>query len=115
MQWWVSVSFGLLIIAHIAADKLNLFLLLITLALYIAFSTMVRGIAYYNFEVAHNYKEDLRALIKAGVEVTQVTQGTRFWLTPAGGNVPFMAIAAYGSFFSVMSYLVYSFWRTRRS
>ena len=112
IQWWASISFGLLIVAHVAADKLNLFLLIVTIALYTSFSIMANNIVTLNFEVAYQYKVDLRALVEAGVEVTR---GSRFWIKPGGGGGIFLEAAVSGTFISVISYLVYNFWKSKRN
>ena len=112
IQWWASVSFGLLIVPHVAADKLNFFLLFVVITLYTVFSLMVHDIVTYNFDVAHQYKSDLRVLVEAGAELTQ---GSKFWISPRVSSGIFMGFATTGTFICVISYLVYNFWKSMRN
>ena len=44
LQWWASVSFALVALAHFGRNSLNLFLVSIVLLLYVAFSLFAYGI-----------------------------------------------------------------------
>lgn len=114
VQWWASVSFGLIMIAYFAADKLSSFLLVIVLGLYVIYSGWVYMLLVYNVDVAYGLFEDLNSLSSAGALKSQgakvalenpfVTYGT--WLG---------MIALPATFFSCIGYLLYAHFRSRKS
>ena len=64
-QWWASISFGVLIIAHMAANKLNLLLVAIILGLYAAFTFYMGNILQIHLGEMAAIFQDIESLIKA--------------------------------------------------
>ena len=114
VQWWASVSFGLIMIAYFAADKLSALLLGTVIGLYLIYSGWIYMLLIYNIEIAFGLLTDLRSLSDAGEIKTQgarvaienpfVIYGT--WL----GNV-----ALPSTFFACIGYLVYAYSHARKS
>lgn len=114
VQWWASVSFGLIMIAYFAADKLRAFLLVVILVLYLVYSGWVFMLLVYNVDVAYGLFEDLASLkalglleskgAKAALENPYVGYGT---------NLGMIALPA--TFFACVGYLVYAYLHARQS
>jgi hypothetical protein len=114
VQWWASVSFGLIMIAYFAAEKLSALLLGTVLALYFIYSGWVYMLLVYNIDIANGLMADLDSLSSVGDLKTQgaknalenpfVVYGT--WL----GNV-----ALPSTFFACIGYLLYAYSRARKS
>ena len=114
VQWWASVSFGLIMIAYFAADKLSALLLGTVLGLYLVYSSWVYMLLVYNIDIAFGLLSDLNSLSSAGELKTQgarvamenpfVKYGT--WL----GNV-----ALPSTFFACIGYLLYAYAHARKS
>ena len=114
VQWWASVSFGLIMIAYFAADKLSALLLGTVIGLYLIYSGWIYMLLIYNIEIAFGLLTDLRSLSDAGEIKTQgarvaienpfVIYGT--WL----GNV-----ALPSTFFACIGYLIYAYSHARKS
>lgn len=66
VQWWASVSFGLIMIAYFAADKLRALLLGTVLGLYLIYSGWVYMLLVYNIDIATGLLLDLNSLSSAG-------------------------------------------------
>ncbi len=56
-QWWASVSIGVLIMAHLATSRLNLFLVILSLALYLAHCQRTGG---HHARQVHLVRDNLR-------------------------------------------------------
>ena len=114
LQWWVSVSFALLAISHFAADKLNVVLLAAVLVLYIAFTLWMRSLLDYNSEIMAAFRIDLGEMNAAGDALSK--GGNAFVVGYVGLERFFPAanIAKYGTFASVIIYLIYSWIQNRK-
>lgn len=114
VQWWASVSFGLIMIAYFAAEKLSALLLGTVLGLYFIYSGWVYMLLVYNVEIAQGLLTDLNAMSTAGELTSQgarvaienpfVIYGT--WL----GNV-----ALPSTFIACIAYLLYAYKHARKS
>jgi len=114
VQWWASVSFGVIMIAYFAADRLKAFLLITVLVLYLLYSAWVYLLLVYNVDVAYGFFEDLDALRRTGalqshgaraaLENPFVTYGTRLGM-----------IALPGTFLACNGYLLYAYIHARKS
>ena len=114
MQWWASVSFGLLAVAHFGKDQLNRVFVVILSLLYAAFTlyTLVNIGSF--FREFGGYRADLRVIAETG----EISAGALAWITPTRMGallIPSFAICTLGIFFGVLFYLVYSYRRERRS
>jgi len=115
LEWWASVSFGLIALTHFAAKKLNLTIVIAVSVLYILFTI------YSGFNVAIStgkatfYIQDMRALAESGA-ISSGGIGTmdqmRVLAPPA---VMTMILCAAGTFLGTLAYLVFSYRRERTS
>ena len=107
-QWWASISFGLLLVAHVASERLNGFLLTVLLTLYCAFTALVQQMLGRNLEMVHGYRESLQQIMEKGVALSP---GSMVYAQP---NPWFHEAAAWfalvGTFVGTCSYLVYRYW-----
>jgi hypothetical protein len=111
-QWWASISIGLLILAHLASEKLNLFLVLFIMALYSSFSLYVFIILARNWNTITHYIQDLQGLVDAG---HKLSLGTLTYLEPQSEIVTaLILIVLICTFMGCNAYLVYSFLKNRR-
>ena len=114
MQWWVSVSFGLLIIAYFAAEKIGSFTLAIILAAYGIFSAWIFSFLFYNVDIILGFMADLEALDNAG---GLKSFGARKYMDSQarvyGIYLSYLALAA--TFFGCAGYLVYTFRNARKA
>lgn len=110
LQWWVSISFGLLVVAHVASEKLNAFLLLMVITLYVSFSLLVGNIWRRYAGTVAAYKEDLQALVESGAEVAR---GTNYWIHHEGIKL-LAAFVLVFTFICVIAYLLYCYRESRR-
>lgn len=114
VQWWASVSFGLIMIAYFAADKLRALLLIVILVLYLIYSAWVFMLLIYNIDVAYGLFEDLALLNSSGL---LKSRGAKVALENPyvgyGTNLGMIALPA--TFFACVGYLVYAYIQARRS
>ena len=107
IQWWASISFGLLVIAHIAADRIGLYLAVLISMLYTGFSFAVLRIAGRNMGIAESVVGDLRALEAAGNDLTMTAQ---YWMQGAEPvtkiALPLIMVVTY---IGVLGYFIYSY------
>jgi len=54
-QWWVAISLGLVTAAHVAAERLNLFILLTILVLYVAYTSLVALAVVWNYHAMQGF------------------------------------------------------------
>ncbi|UTF58656.1 hypothetical protein [Gilvimarinus sp. DA14] len=62
MQFWVSITFGLIAMSHIARRHLNIILVGAVSLLYLLFSLFVFRVIYFNLKVMQGHLIDLREL-----------------------------------------------------
>jgi len=58
-QWWVAISLGLVTAAHVAAERLNLFILIAIMVLYSAYTSLVALALSWNYHVMLGFFEVL--------------------------------------------------------
>lgn len=111
VQWWVSVTFGLIAVAHFAAARLNLFLVVLLATLYTAFTGWVVMYHFYNMDILYGYQDDLAAL---GSEISrgsiQINQSNR-----VGIGTNFQDIAVPLMYLGSIAYLFYAYLTRNRS
>ena len=112
-QWWVSISFGLLVVAYFAADRLNYVLITIILVLYSAFSLWMWALVTFNETIMAGFDADLAALQSAG---SLSSQGAEMFIAQdVLARFSFWGLLArYGTFASVILYVTYSGIQARR-
>jgi hypothetical protein len=67
LQWWVSVSIGLLALAHFLSKKLNLYVLLLLIGTYVAYSLYMFTHLKWTFEQQTRLMTHLATLEQQGV------------------------------------------------
>ena len=110
IQWWGSVSFGLIAVAHFAVEKLNFYLLMLLIMLYGLFSGWVVLEYFFNVQILWGFHQDLVELgplahhgSRALIESMTVLKG-----------VILQDVAVVLTFCGCNAYLIYSY-LTRRS
>ena len=114
MQWWASVSFGLLAVAQFGRDQLNRVFIVVLALLYAAFTLYTAVNITSFFREFDGYRADLRGIAETG----EISAGALAWITPTRMGAllfPSFATCTLGIFFGVLFYLVYSYRRGRRS
>lgn len=109
-QWWASISVGVLIMAHLAANKLNFFLLIISLSLYTAYTIYMYQMMGVNYGTIVDLLADLEVLVNSGSVVSNTAVG--LLKVPQASAVLFF-ITYVGTYVGVMSYLIYSYVKAR--
>lgn len=114
VQWWASVSFGVIMIAHFAADKLKAFLLITVLVLYVLYSTWVYLLLVYNVDIAYGLFRDLDALSRAGALESFGAQAVlENPFVGYGTSLGMVALPA--TFLACIGYLLYAYIHARKS
>lgn len=62
MQFWVSITFGLIAMSHIAHRHLNVILVGAVSLLYLMFSLFIFRVTYFNLQVVRGHLQDLQAV-----------------------------------------------------
>ena len=107
-QWWLSISIGVLILAHLVATRLNLPLLLSTMALYSMYTLWVAILLEHNIEIYAGYINDLNNFDGP------IRKGSEFLAGLKGSSLGFLGarlgkLAAIVMFFSTNAYLGYCY------
>ena len=76
LQFWTSVSFGLLIAAHIAATNVSKSVLAVILVLYMLFTTTFLRMILYDMEVIRAGGMQLEMLADAGAQLSLMSRTT---------------------------------------
>ena len=109
-QWWASISIGVLVMAHLASARLNLFLIVISLGLYTAYSLYMVQMAGENYDTIFALASDLELLIASGEAMTSAAVE----LADIPNTSPVLYFVTFGgTYLSVVSYVVYSYWKSR--
>jgi len=113
VQWWASVSFGVIMIAYFAASKLRAFLLITILVLYAVYSAWVYFLLVYNVDIATGFFQDLESLRRAGElesHAARVVLDNPF----VGYGTVLGMVALPATFLACIGYLLYAFMHARR-
>ena len=111
LQWWASISFGVLIVAHIASNQLNLFLTVVILFLYSAYSVYMFDLAEYNNSIYFAFGADLQNMSDAGIELTA---GASANIVQPELGYSIGPVVFVGTYLSVNAYLIYSYIQGRK-
>jgi hypothetical protein len=74
MQYWASVSMGVLIGSHFVASRLNRIVLASFLVIYISFSVQIWNVIYVQMEVLKGIAMDLRQLADDGISLSNAAR-----------------------------------------
>ena len=107
VQWWASLSFGLIAVAHLAADRLTAYLLSLILILYLVYSVWMLNFYLYNLYALDGFLSDLGVLRDS----TNLSSGSLAYLEGDGLGIGLLLqnIAMTVTFLGCIAYLVYSF------
>jgi hypothetical protein len=109
-QWWASISIGVLIMAHLAAERLNLFLVCISLALYTVYSLYMTHMLRENADSLFALLDDLRGMVESGQASS--SHAVALLEIPDTTNVLFMLTFG-GTYLCVVAYVVFCYYRAR--
>lgn len=111
IQWWASVSFGLIAVAHFAVEKLSRALVALLILLYVLFTAWVVDFYLFNVQILAGFRQDLSQLGDSA------HFGSRALLESSiiKGGLVLQDIAFVMTFFSAVGYLIYTFARYQRS
>ncbi len=109
-QWWASISLAVLVMAHLASARLNLFLVLISLALYTSYTLYMAQMMRANIETVYALASDLEVLINSGA----VNSNNAREMISIKHSNPFLYYLTFGgTYLSVCAYLLYSYFKAR--
>lgn len=107
IQWWASISFGLLVLANMAADRIGLYLTVLVSMLYTGFSFVVLQMAGRNMSIVESVFVDLRALKAAGNDLTLTAQ---YWMQGAEpATKKALSLIMLLTYIGVLGYFIYSY------
>ncbi|MEP5570097.1 MAG: hypothetical protein ABJN62_19810 [Halioglobus sp.] len=111
LQWWASVSFGLLVVAHIASHRIGTYLAILVPVLYTCFSLGIVAIMRRNLGIVQSVYEDLGILQATDIELSVTAK----YMMQGAGIVGDLAlpIALLATYVGVIGYFIYSY-RTER-
>ena len=117
LQWWVSITLGILVAVHVVGEELNGYITGILVALYTGFTAMLRQLLISHGERAEQLAVDLRILQEQGIEVST----TAILIVDKQGGAPHPliivlgAICFFGLFFSTIAYVIYRYTKIKRA
>ena len=111
-QWWASVSFGVLIVAHVAGRKLGGLLIFVILFLYTVYSIYMWDLLGINAGIANGFVSDLENMSSSGATLTG---GGSAYITTMNQRLSYFLVplALFGTYFSATGYLIYSYFKGR--
>ncbi|MGJ8692618.1 MAG: hypothetical protein ACSHW0_09060 [Thalassotalea sp.] len=108
MQFWASISFGLMVVAYIAAAKLTLPMISILTFLYIVFSLFILNMLKINGGISDGYIIDLNNLLNSQIAIKHGSQNLLEMNRNSHGFI--LIITAFiGTFISALFFLWYSY------
>ena len=113
IQWWAGVTFGLIALSHFAGRKLNLFLVVLVVLLYVGFTLFVGDLFFGNVRQAALHGQDLAAMLAQGVPLSEVSRDIIAEQPQVLRGIGFY-LAVVGAFFGSICYLIYAFVRPAR-
>jgi len=109
-QWWASISIGVLVMAHLASSRLNLFLVCISLGLYTTYTLYMLQMLGENYDTIVALANDLKALVDSG-KVNSSNAMQMLQIPDTSGALYYITFG--GTYISVVSYLIYSYIKER--
>ena len=113
IQWWTSVTFGVIVLSHFAGRKLNLFLVVLVVLLYVGFTLFVGDLFFGNVSQAALHRQDLAAMQSLGMPLSEVSRQIVGEDPQVLRGIGFY-FAVVGAFIGSISYLIYAFVRPGR-
>lgn len=113
IQWWAGVTFGLIALSHFAGRKLNLFLVVLVVLLYVGFTLFVGDLFFGNVTQAVLHRQDLAAMQAQGVPLSEVSRQIIGEERQVLRGIGFY-LAVVGAFVGSICYLIYAFVRSDR-
>lgn len=116
MQFWTSVSFGILIAAHFAAERLNLFVLVVILLLYTSFSLSLARMLQFDQGIIFAGIQQLQLLAQSGSLslVGQKVLATSPLVSDTSFFVLLRMFMTLGLFITTIVYSIYSFLQAKQ-
>lgn len=113
MQFWASVSFGLMAVSHISAKHLNMMMVVVISILYVMFSLFVLNILKMSGAVVGGYIADLQAL--ATTESLRTLGADMVIKTrPNSGQMMVIMFTYFGTFSTSLLFLWGAFFLAKR-
>ena len=102
-QWWISVSFGLVVVAYFAKNHITLRLVILVISLYVVGTANAVTAIILRVRTIANYLDDLR-----GLPGTELAQGTSYFagVYESGWNGLLYVISTIGVFAGALWYLI---------
>lgn len=110
LQFWASISFGLIAVAYFASKHLHLVMVITLTILYLAFTTFISSIIGLNEHIVAGFFEDLAAL-------NSLSQGATHLFEAAPGPMMKVSIIVvyFGTGLGVLFFLWYSYFLTKKN
>lgn len=105
IQWWGTISFGLIAVAQFEIGKLNAWLLALLVCLYTLFTGWIGFIYIFNIQMLAAFNKDLEALGDAMQQGSQALLRSR--LVYNGVALEYVAVLM--TYFASIGYLIYSY------
>ena len=110
MQFWASVSFGLIALSHLGARYLNALATVIVSAFYIAFTLFVMNILRINGIVGNGFLTELSSLKTLGPGAQKIIA-----TAPTSLEMTAIITTFFGLFLGSLVFLWLSFWRAHKA
>ena len=107
LQWWASISFGLLLVAHIASSRIGAYLAVLVPLLYTCFSFGVVTMIRRNLGIVESVYKDLRVLQAADIELS-ITAEYMVQGSGIAGSL-LIPLALLATYIGVVGYFIYSY------
>ena len=109
IQFWVSISFGLIVVAHLAAHKLNMVLVSTMILLYSFVSIFIGALIIADGNILQAVYFDAAKLIDANETSSATISALANYQKKEQFGGVFIAIALPVTFFSTIAYFIYSY------
>lgn len=111
IQFWSSVSFGYLVLAHVAAPRLNVMIVLVLSLLYIAFSAQMLELLITHTGYVGGYLQEIKELSETvGLESQAAVHANEYKPQFLGAT-----ISLFGTFTAALLYLPYCYYRSKNA
>lgn len=108
LQWWASISFGLIALSHIGRKQLNLSLVILIVLLYIGFSLAMLAIFFDEIAISNKIVlllKDMESTNEPGKEFIDFMNNKGFPLWGVFG----LTISFIGTFIGSIFYVLYAY------
>lgn len=114
LQWWASVSFGIIALTHFADKKLNLVLVSFVSLIYLLFTIFVWTNTRFLIVMLSGYGQDLMALQNTGKVSAATRLVINFFNKYASLNGLIIQFCVFATCIGTISYLVYTYRKNSR-